>query len=640
MMYNGLHLDPFQIEAVESINRGQSVIVAAPTGCGKTVIAEYAAEKAIEQGQRLVYTAPIKALSNQKFRDFRRRFGPQKVGIHTGDVSLNPTAPLLIMTTEIFRNLILERSSRLNDVRWCVFDEIHYLDDPDRGTVWEESIILALGSIGFICLSATIPNLREVAGWMQLVRNETVTIVEELHRPVPLKHYLFSAKYGLVTTAFLRKKYRKKLSERKKFLRHRGSARAIVRMVLQKDQMPVLYFCFNRRACERNAWMHKKLQLNSPPQRRRVDELCDELVAQYGITQSEKVEELRRLWRNGHAFHHAGLLPAVKEIIERLFNEGLIKLLFCTETFALGVNMPASAVIFDELEKFNGVEFHYLMTRNYNQMAGRAGRRGIDPIGYVYSNIVPEATDPAEVKRIFSGKNEKVISRFFASYATILSLYSSFGEECFTIFRKSFRNYASGFFQQTKHYQTQEKQIRCRLAFLQKYGYLQGQKLTPRGELALRVNGYEVAAAELYYSGCFEQATAVQIILILAALITDDSRGAEGPSAMITIPRKAERVINDTRKKESACGITTLTPQLNFAHSEAVYLWANGADLSELESLRVAEGDIIRVLRMVIQLLRTLNDSITDTSVSDKMREALDLVNRDVVDAQAELEVG
>ena len=264
MIYHNLHLDAFQEKAVHAVDRGDSLIIAAPTGCGKTLVAEYAVEKSLEKNLRVVYTAPIKALSNQKYRDFRARFGEETVGIQTGDVTINQHAPLLIMTTEIFRNLILEGSGRLDSVYYAVFDEIHYLDDPERGTVWEESIILAPPEIRFMCLSATVPNIEELAQWMSSVRACRFDVITETHRPVPLRHFLYSPKYGNITPKGLRKKYRKKLSERKRFLYHRPSCRRIVRHVLDQGHFPILYFCFKRRSCERNAEMHEHLERHLP----------------------------------------------------------------------------------------------------------------------------------------------------------------------------------------------------------------------------------------------------------------------------------------------------------------------------------------------------------------------------------------
>jgi len=638
--YLGYVLDAFQEQAVIAIDEGRSLIVAAPTGCGKTLIAEYAIEVSIKKGKRVIYTAPIKALSNQKYRDFRKRFGEDKVGIHTGDVTINPEADVLIMTTEIFRNLILENSQRLDDVYYTVFDEIHYLDDPERGTVWEESIILAPSSIRFMCLSATVPNIHELAEWMGQVRSTEVMVIEETHRPIPLRHFLYSPKFGIMSIKDVRKRYRKDPAERKEFQRKKPSSKRIVEHILGTGHFPILYFCFNRRICEKNAYMHTHLDLLNAKEHTRITALIDDLVAQYRLEGYDRLVPMRHLWESGCAFHHAGILPAAKEIVERLFSEGLIKLLFCTETFALGVNMPASTVVFDELEKFDGVDFNYLMVRHYNQMAGRAGRRGMDDVGYVYSQIIPEATDAKEIERLFNGKNETISSRFSASYATILNLYSQFGEGAFDLFRKSLRNYRKGQFTFTTSYRKEEDQITKRVKFLQAAGFLIGTQLTAKGSLAARVNGYEIQAAELYYSRSFEECSAMQLPVLIAAIITEERRGRKNlPASEIRMRFGGEAVIKKLRHKEIRFEVDPPIRELDFSLAAPVYSWANGCSLKELESFGIPEGDLIRLLRMTIQLLRTLRDAIPDPFIADRMHEALLFINRDVVDAQAELEV-
>ena len=641
MEYLGYKLDPFQERAVEAIDQGKSLIVAAPTGCGKTLIAEYAIEVSIKKQKRVIYTAPIKALSNQKYRDFRKRFGDASVGIHTGDVTINPEAEVLIMTTEIFRNLILENSPRLGDVYYAVFDEIHYLDDPERGTVWEESIILAPPDIRFMCLSATVPNISELAQWMGRVRLTSVTVIEETHRPVPLEHFLFSPKFGIMSIKDIRKKYRKDPDERKSFLRKKPSSRRIIQHVLESGRFPVLYFCFNRRICERNAFFNTHLQLLTEEEQYTVRAMIDDLVSQYRLSGYDRLFAMRTLWESGCAYHHAGILPAAKEIVERLFSAGLIKLLFCTETFALGVNMPASAVIFDELEKFDGVGFAYLMVRQYNQMAGRAGRRGMDEVGYVYSQIIPEATDPKEIERLFSGKNEVITSRFSASYSTILNLYSRLGEKSFELFRLSLRNFRKGDFVFTNSYREQEEQIKKRIAFLQAAGFLDKTNLTAKGRLAAAVNGYEIQAAELYASRSFEECTTVQLPVIIAAIISEERKSkACRPVSDVRMRFRGEAIIHKLRQKEIRFGIDNPIRELDFSFAAPVFSWASGCSLKELESFGVPEGDLVRLLRMTVQLIRTLRETIPDPYIADRMHEGLLLINRDVVDAQAELEVG
>ncbi|MBN1128522.1 MAG: DEAD/DEAH box helicase [Chitinispirillaceae bacterium] len=642
MNYLNFNLDPFQEQAFAAVDKGESLIVAAPTGCGKTLLAEYAVEVSMSRGKRAVYTAPVKALSNQKYRDFRKRFGDDAVGIQTGDVTINPEARLLIMTTEIFRNLILEDSPRLQDIHYAIFDEIHYLDDPERGTVWEESIILAPPAIRFMCLSATVPNVRELAAWMSEVRHTPFQVIEETERPVPLRHLFYHPKFGIMNLKGIKKKYRGNPSERKKFLRHKPSSRQIIDLVLRQGHVPVLYFCFNRKACERNAELHGRRGLLSPDEKRQVTALVDELEAQYRLVGYEKIGRLRVLWESGVAFHHAGILPAAKEIVERLFTAGLIKLLFCTETFALGINMPASAVIFDELEKFDGVQFNYLMTREYHQMAGRAGRRGMDVEGYVYSLVIPEATDPRHIERLLYGKNESISSRFFASYSTILNLYSRYGEGAFDMFRRSFHNFRKGVFAISRQYQKEEQQIRNRIAFLQSAGFLDGMSLTDKGRLAAAVNGYEIQAAELYCSRSFDECTVAQLPVVLAALVTEESRSRKAalkPSSL-RLRFEAEKVIHKLRTKEIRHTITNPIREMDLSLAAPIYAWASGCSLRELLAFGMPEGDLVRLLRMTIQLLRTLRDCVPDPVVSERMHQALELVNRDVVDAQAQLEVG
>ncbi len=638
MEYRGLTLDKFQEDSIKAIDQNQSVLVSAPTGCGKTLIAEYAVDLCMQNNRHVIYTAPIKALSNQKYRDFKNRFGDENVGIHTGDLSVNPSAPILIMTTEIFRNMILEQSDRLKDVLYTVFDEVHFIDDEDRGTVWEESIILAPEHIRFVCLSATVPNIDDLADWMQEVRNSKFAVVKEFNRPVPLKYHLFSAKYGSVSFKLLDKRYLKNPRERRRLRYRNPSSRRLIKNILRDGGTPILYFAFNRKACENNAVQHSELDLLSEEEHHEISAMITDLVERYQLSDYSKLESLTDLWRRGVAFHHAGILPAAKEIVERLFSTGLIKLLFCTETFALGVNMPARTVIFDNLEKFNGVEFQYMTNRAYLQMAGRAGRRGMDEIGHVYCHILPETTNPKEVKRLFYEESEPVKSRFFASYATILSLYNRYGENAYKIFQKSLRNYRRGNFSISREHKKEEQQIRCRVQFLQENGFLTGQQLTDKGRLAMAVNGYEIQAAELYKTRCFDDLSPQKIVVVLAGLITE-SRKKNQIGFEINIQTDATKIIRKLSRKEAAAGIKEPIRELNLSLSGPIYAWANGCDLTYLASYGIPEGDLIRILRMTLQLLRSIKQNIEDPVTIEKLNSAMDMINRDAVDAEAELKI-
>ncbi|MCY4403620.1 MAG: DEAD/DEAH box helicase [Candidatus Poribacteria bacterium] len=469
MQYKGLALDRFQQEAIEAINSEQSVIVTAPTGAGKTVIAEYSVEKCLETNKRVIYTAPIKALSNQKYRDFQSEYG-DKIGIVTGDVVLNPYAQVLLMTTEIFRNTIFDDISRLQDVSYVIFDEIHFINDIERGTVWEESIIFAPQHIKFVCLSATIPNINSFAEWMQSVREIDIKVVEELERPVPLEHHVYFQGYGIGNLKDLKdlrqvakkqqgskrvksKKRNDPFSDQNSGDVQQNNNESIPKDIISTDlipylykkrRLPCLYFCFSRKRCESNAHYFASLnELNLLDQNRQqqILEQFDALCNQYDIVEETLVTNFRKLIAGGIAYHHAGMLPTLKEVVERLFTSGLIQLLFTTETFAVGINMPACSVVFDSLEKYDGVSFRYLQAREYHQMAGRAGRRGIDTVGYVYAQVDPYYATYNDVSNAVSDKIEPIASQFNLSYSSILNLYEKYGDDIYDVYTMSLSNH-------------------------------------------------------------------------------------------------------------------------------------------------------------------------------------------------------
>lgn len=463
MQYKGFELDSFQQEAIEAINREHSVIVTAPTGAGKTVIAEYAVEKCLQTNKRVIYTAPIKALSNQKYRDFQSEYG-DKIGIVTGDVVLNPYAQVLLMTTEIFRNTIFDDIDRLQDVSYLIFDEIHYINDIERGTVWEESIIFAPQHIKFVCLSATIPNINSFAEWMRNVRDINLDVVEELERPVPLEHHLYYTGFGIgklehlnplrkITSRKKRKGRNKKPDEQNKIKKadiaktakqHDIIYTELIPYLKKYRRLPCLYFCFSRKRCEANALYYATSgnhELHNKEKQQQILEIFDALCKQFDIVEEKVITDFRRLVSCGIAYHHAGMLPTLKEVVERLFTSGLIQLLFTTETFAVGINMPACTVVFDSIEKFDGISFRYLKAGEYHQMAGRAGRRGIDKVGYVYAQVEPEYSAHGDVSKAISNNIEPISSQFNLSYSSILNLYEKFGEDIYDVYTMTLSNH-------------------------------------------------------------------------------------------------------------------------------------------------------------------------------------------------------
>ncbi|MFH1640522.1 MAG: DEAD/DEAH box helicase, partial [Candidatus Omnitrophota bacterium] len=335
--------DRFQQEAIDYINQGQSVIVSAPTGAGKTVIAEHIITECIAGKVGVIYTAPIKALSNQKFRDFQGQFG-DNIGILTGDVSINASAPVLIMTTEIFRNKILDEPKSLEKYSWIIFDEVHYIDNPERGTVWEESLIFLPKHMKLLCLSATIPNIKQLASWIESIHNKPVKTVIEDKRPVPL-HFFFQCQNEVVDNLAKLKKIRKSLPNK---------LHALINYVRQAEGLPCIYFVFGRRRAEDLAQDLYGFNFLNGKERSEISQLYNSLCERFDLKSDHTAQSLYGLIQKGVAYHHAGMLPTLKEVIERLFTSKLLKVIFTTETFALGINMPSRSVIFDDLRKFYG----------------------------------------------------------------------------------------------------------------------------------------------------------------------------------------------------------------------------------------------------------------------------------------------
>ena len=457
LVYRGFTLDPFQELAISHIDRGSSVIVSAPTGVGKTLIADYLIEKMFRLGHRVVYTAPIKALSNQKFKEFKRLLGAENVGIVTGDVVINSLAPVLIMTTEVFRNILHLSPQDLTGVTHAIFDEIHYLGDEERGTVWEESIIFMPEDMRLLGLSATIPNAEELAEWIGSVKGHDVKVVRHNKRAVPLKHMVFEREFGegnlaeyidfrarqeaeeLALGADEKDSYEDGVRSRRKPTTHRD----LIKHLIKNDRIPCLYFVFSRKGCEERAVeLVRDTDLLTSDERLLVDRVFERKLAGMGLDSMPSVTAMRRAARRGIAWHHAGLLPVLKEIVEELFETRLVKVLYATETFAVGINFPVRTVCFDSMRKFTGVDFRPMTMQEYFQMAGRAGRRGIDKIGYVYVLADSASFRLDDYPTIDERRLEPLRSRFSLSYNTVLNLVEGRSpEEIDKVLRHNFASY-------------------------------------------------------------------------------------------------------------------------------------------------------------------------------------------------------
>lgn len=439
-------LDPFQSEAIKCLEHGESVMVSAHTSAGKTVVALYAIAMALRNHQRVIYTSPIKALSNQKYREFKEEF--QDVGLMTGDVTIEPNASCLVMTTEIWRSMQYKGSDVMREVAWIIFDEVHYMRDRERGVVWEESIVMAPKSSRFVFLSATVPNAKEFADWVAKIHHQPCHIVYTDFRPTPLQHYIFpSGGDGLYLTVdekgkFLEDSFQKALNAlvpakegsrkwdslkwMKTLLEGKSTEESdifkLVKMLIQRQYDPVILFSFSKRECEFLAMQIARMDLNEDQEKANIEKIF--WNAMDLLSEDDKklpqVSNILPLLKRGIGVHHSGILPILKEVIEILFQEGLIKCLFATETFSIGLNMPAKTVVFTNARKFDGDKFRWLSSGEYIQMSGRAGRRGIDKRG-ICILMVDEKMEPSTAKMMLKGSADCLNSAFHLSYNMLLN---------------------------------------------------------------------------------------------------------------------------------------------------------------------------------------------------------------------------
>lgn len=436
-------LDPFQVEAMEKLDQSRGVLVSAPTSSGKTMVAEYAIHRAFADGVRAIYTTPLKALSNQKFRDFQRQYGPDRAGLVTGENTINEEAPVVVMTTEILRNLIYEDRARLRDVGYVILDEVHFIDDFPRGSVWEEIVVQAPHHIRLVGLSATIGNYQEVADWMTENRGPVATVFHE-QRPVELRLWLsiqnrflplFSAEGQIDQRTWSRASEDEESEYRIRRFRSMPSndLLQVIPELERRAQLPAIYFIFSRRGCQEalQRCSFHAFDLTTPEEKERIDVIAHSRLAT--LRDPDEMALYNRtvdsaMMRRGLAVHHAGLLPYHKELVEELFQAGLIKVVFATETLALGINMPARAVVISSFTKFDGVNFAHLTTGELTQLMGRAGRRGIDTLGHGIILKEPDV-DIGTIYEVAMGEGPVVESKFLPNYNMALSLLRIYSPE-------------------------------------------------------------------------------------------------------------------------------------------------------------------------------------------------------------------
>ena len=439
--------DPFQISACHAVEDGKGVLVAAPTGAGKTVVGEFAAYFALQAGKKCFYTTPIKALSNQKYSEFVAKFGEDRVGLLTGDTSINGEADILVMTTEVLRNMLYAGSNTLTNLGCVVMDEVHYLADKFRGAVWEEVLIHLMESVQVISLSATVSNAEEFGEWLGEVRGETEVIVSEI-RPIPLfQHVLIGSRLmdlfeqpGRINPEILQREReairRSSLgrNRRGRFAEpsDRMSRADIIEKLQRENLLPAITFIFSRVGCDAavKQCLHAGLRLTSPEERVEIRQTALRYTQNIAEEDLEVLgfEEWLTALERGIAAHHAGLLPSFKGAVEDLFQRGLVKAVFATETLALGINMPARTVVLEKLIKFNGEAHVPITPGEYTQLTGRAGRRGIDIEGNAVIQWSP-TVDSASAAGLASTRTYPLRSSFSPTYNMAINLISRFGRE-------------------------------------------------------------------------------------------------------------------------------------------------------------------------------------------------------------------
>ncbi|TFK77500.1 antiviral helicase [Pluteus cervinus] len=496
-------LDTFQKQAVYHLEMGDSVFVAAHTSAGKTVVAEYAISLAEKHMTRAIYTSPIKALSNQKFRDFKQTFSSSSVGILTGDVQINPEASCLVMTTEILRSMLYKGADLIRDVEFVIFDEVHYVNDAERGVVWEEVIIMLPDHVNIILLSATVPNTKEFADWVGRTKKKDIYVISTPQRPVPLEHYLYAgrglfkivdAKRNFVSTGYkdageaLRRKQDKEreaaglapvqrvgargaAAGQRGQQQHRGGRGAparggrggsapprnihtgtdrnlyvhLLNLLRKENLLPVVVFTLSKKRCEENASTLTNADLCTAVEKSEVHVAIEKALARLSVPDRKlpQIARMRDLLSRGIGIHHGGLLPIVKELVEILFARGLVKILFATETFAMGVNMPARCVVFSNMRKHDGRSFRDILPGEYTQMAGRAGRRGLDATGTVILVCNDQLPEQTALHTMMLGTPGKLSSQFRLTYSMILNLLRVEALKVEEMIKRSFSENAS-----------------------------------------------------------------------------------------------------------------------------------------------------------------------------------------------------
>ena len=529
-----------------------------------------------------------------------------------------------------------------------IYDEIHYIDNYERGTVWEESLMLLPNHIRIVGLSATVPNIEEFSSWLESVHKTPLKVIIEKNRPVPL-HFRFQCHNKIIddfkelrhlSFKTIRYSYRGKRSEFHKEA-HPNRLQTIIHTIRDNNELPCIYFCFSRRRTEELAQELFNFDFLENTERDEIIRLFNELIHRFDLAHEPSASQMYPLITRGIAYHHAGMLPTLKEVIEQLFTSRLLKVIFTTETFALGINMPARSVVFDDLRKFYGTYVRNLKTRDFYQMAGRAGRRGIDAEGFVYSRINFHKIEFDEVKRIIFGEPERVNSQFNTSYATLLHLYEKYRDKFLEIYPLSYHFYQSNIRKKEEAYNL----LRQKINFLRTFGYIENTALSPKGIFASSMYGYEIILSELFERGHLENFNETELAILMAAVVFEPRKNDEHPKlsrSCRNLMNLTENIMKQILRQEERYKIYPVSKMPYFHLANAVEAWIKGQPFNKaLMETTADEGEFVRYLRMSHQLLREiLANRLSSETLKEKVRHLIPKINRDIVDAERQLRAG
>lgn len=684
----GFGLDRFQDEALDAVDADVNVLVSAPTGSGKTLIANYAIGRVLDQGQRAFYTTPLKALSNQKYAELCELWGEERVGLLTGDTSVNRLADVVVMTTEVLRNMLLTDSDQLTKLGLVILDEVHYLQDPFRGGVWEEVLILTPPAVRFVALSATIGNAAFVGKWFGEVRGET-TVITEVTRPITLHQHLAVVRRGQPTAEVLELLDAERLSDdarridnaMKATRRFRPGPRwqgpkstappapfraprrsELLQALEREDLLPVIVFIFSRSACDDAVRQCRRdgLLFTTPEQRRDIERVAEARLIDFSdddlhaLEYSDFIDSLRR----GLAMHHAGMVPAFREIVETCFIQNLLAVVFATETLALGVNMPARSVALERFSKYSDAGRRFLTSGEYAQMTGRAGRRGLDDEGHAIVCFAPEAS-LVDIGRVAIAHPSELHSSFRPTYNFTANLINHFEiDTALEVVQRSYAQFEADH-RPAGSRRSLGDQMRARHHVLEELGYADGWRLNDQGQLLRSIyHECDLLIAECVAAGIFTDLEPAQLAGLLSSFVFEAKRGARSAKHPPP-PVKRKKSLHDRLGPERRLNLSERTHEISVISATVrevevryrvphakepdgkfapvIAAWARGVtlgtvlDLADVEVGQTSPGDFVRNAKQVADLCEQLSRLTHLGEVAQTAHEARDAVLRSVV---------